>query len=148
MNRIVCAVLIALLAVSCTSDAETEAGRDATFIKYANGVIYDKKTGLEWYTGPDKETNWNGAKQWVERLQVAGGGWRMPTREELKTLYEKDVGTRNMTPLLETTGWWVWSGETKGSSSAWGFGFPHGREGWIYRDSAITGRGFAMRSRK
>ncbi len=75
MNRIVCAVLIALLTVSCTSDAETEVGRDGSFIKYANGVVYDKKTGLEWYTGPDKETNWNRAKQWAERLQVANGGW-------------------------------------------------------------------------
>ena len=148
MNRIVCAVLIALLAVSCTSDAETEVGRDGSFIKYANGVVYDNKTDLEWYAGPDKETNWNMAKQWAERLQVAGGGWRLPTIKELEALHEQDVGTRNMTPLLETTGWFVWSGESKGSAS-WFFPFPFGFSGGQRgtRDVSYNFRGFAVRSR-
>lgn len=47
----------------------------------------------------------------------------MPTTNELETLYQKGKGTRNMTPLLKTTGWWVWSGEEKDSSAAWSFTF-------------------------
>jgi len=36
-----------------TPDLNTKVvGRDGSFIKYANGVVYDKKTGLEWYAGP------------------------------------------------------------------------------------------------
>jgi hypothetical protein len=123
-------------------------GRDATFIKYSDGVVYDKKTGLEWYTGPGTATSWNRAKQWIKRLQVAGGGWRMPTREELETLYGKDVGTRNMTPLLKNTGWYVWSGEAKGSSSAWNFYFRYGYETWRARGASPGFRGFAVRSRR
>lgn len=65
------------------SDSKIET-RGGTFIAYANGVIYDKITGLEWYAGPDKSTNWNEAKRWVENLNVAGGNWRMPTRKETK----------------------------------------------------------------
>jgi len=53
-----------------------------------------------------------------------------------------------MTPLLETTGWWVWSGEAKGSKSAWGFSFSSGFEYWYPRGPSFASRGFAVRSRK
>jgi hypothetical protein len=112
------------------------------------GVVLDETAGLEWYAGPDRDTNWRQAKYWVENLKVAGGGWRMPTRYELQTLYQKDAGTRNMTPLLKTTGWWVWSGETGGSSSAWYFGFGLGNGHWNDRDDSHNTRGFAVRSRR
>jgi len=150
-------VLIALLIAPCMSVAGTidvkiigvhVVSRGDSFVKYANGVVYDKNTGLEWYAGPDRDTNWHEAKQWVKRLQVAGGGWRMPTRAELKSLYEKDVGTRNMTPFLETTAWWVWAGETKGSSLAWLFLFGYGLESWYDHGYSHDGRGFAVRSRR
>jgi hypothetical protein len=125
-----------------------EAGRDGTFIAYATGVVYDKNTGLEWYVGPDVKTSWYKAKSWVENLTVGGGGWRMPTRKELKTLYKNGAGKRNMTPLLKTDGWWVWSGETKGSSSSWNFNFGSGDEDWGARGYSDDRRGFAVRSRR
>jgi len=113
-------------------------------------IFSDKNTGLEWFAGPDRDTNWNEAKQWVENLTVDGGGWRMPMQKELKALYKKGVGTRNMIPLLKTTGWWIWSGETKDSSSAWGFDFRYGAEDCIDHDGFYTdiARGFAVRSRR
>ncbi|MBW1754066.1 MAG: DUF1566 domain-containing protein [Deltaproteobacteria bacterium] len=119
------------------------------FIAHNNGVVYDKETGLEWYVGPDRDTTWYKAESWVKNLTVDGGGWRMPTKKELKSLYNKGAGQRNMTPLLKTTGWWVWSGEIKGSSSAWGFYFSYGSEYLYSRDSYYYGeRGFAVRFRK
>jgi hypothetical protein len=121
---------------------------DGNFVKFESGVVYDKNANLEWYAGPDRKTNWYDAKKWVENLNVAGGGWRMPTRQELKTLYKKGAGESNMTPLLKTTGWYVWSGETKSSSSVWGFSFYGGTENWYTRDSSTNGRGFAVRSRR
>ena len=130
-------------------DSESKVtGRDGTLIAYATGVVYDKKTDLEWVAGPDRDTKWNKAKRWVENLNVAGGGWRMPTRVELKALYKKGAGSRNMTPLLKTTGWYVWSGETKGSSSAWAFFFFYGYEICYNRDTSYYDRGFAVRSRR
>ena len=134
---------------SSTGDAGARIiGRHGPFIAYANGVVYDKNTGLEWAAGPDRDTDWYDAKKWVESLRVAGGGWRMPARKELRTLYKRGAGPRNMTPLLKTTGLWVWSGETKGSSSAWFFGFSVGYEYWENRDASIGARGFAFRFRK
>jgi len=134
---------------SLSSSGEKEIASDGTLLAYASGVVYDKKTGLEWFAGPDRDTNWDEAKAWVESLNVAGGGWRMPTREELKTLYQKGAGTRNMTPLLKTTGWWVWSGETLASSAFWDFYFGTVRGTVLTREALYdTKRGFAVRSRR
>jgi len=125
--------------------------RDGVYVAYANGMVKDTKTGLEWKAGPDKDTDWNEARSWVQSLNLDGGGWRMPTTDELKTLYKKGAGNRNMVPLLKTTGWWVWSGETRGSSEAGYFTFHgSGRRDWNYRHygSAYNGgRAFAVRSR-
>ena len=124
-------------------------GKGVRFVDHNKGVVYDKETGLEWYAGPDIDTTWYKAESWAKNLTLDGGGWRMPTKKELKSLYKKGAGQRNMTPLLKTTGWWVWSGETTGSSSAWGFYFIHGSEFLYSRDSHYYGeRGFAVRSRR
>ncbi len=135
-----------------TDSVETSAGvvgRDGNYIKYDNGIVYDKNTGLEWYAGPDKNTDWNDAKKWVENLTVAGGGWHMPTEQELKILYQMGVGENNMTPLLKTTGRWVWHSESKGASMDWPFSFGWGGESWAFRNTSDPGaRGFAVRSRK
>ncbi len=130
------------------SPSPREIGRDRHYIAYANGIVHDKNTGLEWYAGPDKDTNWNEAKRWVASLNVDGGGWRMPTRNELKSFYQKGAGRRNMTALLETTGWDVWSGETRDSSSAWGFDFYYGSDSWSNRYLSADIRAFAVRSRR
>ena len=122
--------------------------KNGTFILFDTHLVLDTKTALEWIAGPDKATGWYEAKSWVTNLTVAGGGWRMPTRKELKTLYKKGAGQRNMTPLLKTTGWWVWSLETKDSLSAWGFSFSSGLEYWYPQGPSFISRGFAVRSRK
>jgi len=121
--------------------------RDGIYVGYANGIVKDTSTGLEWKAGPNRNTNWNEARSWVQSLNLDGGGWRMPTTDELKTLYKEGVGTRNMTLLLRTTGWWVWSGETKGSSSVRGFYFYHSGRYWKGRYESRGLRGFAVRSR-
>ena len=118
------------------------------YIGYPNGVVLDTKTGLEWVAGPDRDTNWNEAKRWVESLTVAGGGWRMPTMNELEELYLKGKGPSNMTPLLKTTGKIVWSGMTKGFSSAWRLDFSYADRYWSDRDRSFKFRAFAVRSRR
>jgi len=123
--------------------------RDGIYVAYANGIVRDTSTGLEWKTGPDKDTTWHEAKSWVHNLNLDGGGWKMPTTDELAGLYKKGAGERNMTPLLKTTGWWVWSGETKGSSHARYFNLYTLTSGryWETRDASHNKRAFAVRSR-
>ena len=128
-----------------------------------SAVFYDKNTGLEWLAGPDKPTNWYDAKKWVESLTaVAGGGWRMPTMKELRTLWQKGEKC-HIKPFLKTTGCWVWSTETKGSSLVWGYDYFWEPGGSILSgssssdsgpatlnqdDSTEYTRGFAVRSRR
>lgn len=100
--------------------------RDGQYVAYANGIVKDTSTGLEWKAGPDRDTNWNEARSWVQSL---GSDWRMPSIDELNGLYKKGMGSHNLTPLLKATSGkylWVWSGETKGSSDAWRFFFANG----------------------
>ncbi len=125
--------------------------RDDRFVAHRKGIVFDKKTGLEWIVGPDRAISWYEAKNWMDNLNIDGGGWRMPTLEELKTLYKKGAGMYNITPLLKTTGWWVWSADKSGSY-AYLFDFKGGEKSTMQydceKDSYNTFRGFAVRSRK
>ena len=127
---------------------------DKNFVLGNEGIVLDTNTGLEWYVGPDKKMDWNDAKSWVEGLNLDGGGWRMPTIQEIRSLYIKGEGDRNMTPLLKTTGWFVWSsekGETKDWSLvyAWCFNFYGGKKYKCNRNDVTNPtRVFAVRSRK
>jgi len=125
-----------------------EIARNDRFIAYDNGIVRDTLTGLEWIAGPDKDTTWDEARSWVQSLSVDDGGWRMPTREELRTLYIKGAGIRNMTPLLKTTGRWIWSAVKWGSSSARVFSFHHGFEHSHPLGDSGDGRGFVVCSRR
>jgi hypothetical protein len=129
------------------TDYGQEVERDGVYIAYANGIVKDTETGLEWVAGPDRDMNWDQALAWVESLNVAGGGWRLPTLKELEGLYKKGEGSRNMTPLLKFTGWWVWAGDawSGGSYHAMSYGFYSRSERMSYRTSA--NRVFAVRLR-
>ena len=121
--------------------------KEERFTKDSSGVITDSRTGLQWYVGPDKDTNWYDAKKWVESLTLAGGGWRMPSRSELRGLYQK--GTRRLTlaPIFKTTGWDVWSGEICGAPFAWLLTYtPLGGETCSSRSRDMNFRVFAVRS--
>ena len=108
-----------------------------------DGIIIDNKTDLQWRVGPDEPTSHYEAEDWVDNL---GGDWRMPTLSELQGLY--DAGIRSYDwGYFENSGWWVWSGEVRDSSSAWDFDFHPGYEHCATRDYSSRLRAFAVRSR-
>jgi len=129
------------------SPAKKISGRDGIYVVYSNGIVKNTNTGLEWKAGPDKNTSWEKARAWVRRLNLDGGRWRMPTKNEVKSLYKARTGTCNMTPLFKTTAWWVWSSETKNASYAWIFYFSGGYGYWLDRSTSDNLRAFAVRSR-
>ena len=96
------------------ADFKNEIGADfGSFVAYRKGKLLDRQTGLEWILGPDKNTTWNEAKSWVEKLNTDDERWRMPTIEELKILHQNLAGVRNMETVLNTSGLRVWSGENQ-----------------------------------
>jgi hypothetical protein len=122
---------------------------EGNYIKYSTGIVYDKKTNLEWYVGPDENTNWYEADKWVKGLDIGGGGWRLPTKSDLRSIYRPKTGKRNMPPLLKTTGWWVWSFSSDGINSQKAYYFRgHSKYEWQAKSSTLNMRTFAVRSRK
>ncbi len=107
-------------------------------------IIRDNVTGLEWQVGPDHNMTWDVAKAWVDSL---GGGWRMPTMEELKSLWDAGIKYSANWGPFRNTGYSVWSGEVYSSSlPAWSFNFTNGREYWgLSSYSGIFFRAFAVR---
>jgi len=137
-----------LLAVNRALPVRDAGKKDGAFILYATSVVKDTKTGLEWFTGPKRMMTWNEARTWVESLSADGGGWRMPTRKELKTLYKKGAGKYNITPLLNASGWRMWSGEKRFPLRAWAIYFVDGTEQLHDRSSPYGPRVLAVRSRR
>ncbi|OGQ87992.1 MAG: hypothetical protein A2512_10260 [Deltaproteobacteria bacterium RIFOXYD12_FULL_56_24] len=116
-----------------------------SFTASPDGVISDFRTGLEWLVGPDQDTNYQQAEEWFSNNSLAGGGWRMPTKSELKALYAKGAGERNMDPAFKTTGKWVWA-EPRDAMTAWTFNFEFGLEKWGFRNDGKYYRVFGVRS--
>lgn len=128
------------------------------FTVSSNGVITDSKTGLEWIAGPDRGTDYQQAEQWVAACRVAGGGWRMPTLQELHALYyQPGISDYNMDPIFKTTGWKVWADSRPSSvpAESWAKGQPwlfsfndETEEPWGYRYPSFDYlRVFGVRSR-
>jgi len=69
-----------------------------------DSVITDNVTELQWRVGPDTDTDWNAANQWIDDL---GGNWRMPQRYELLLLWDAGIDTEYWGPF-ENSGCYVW----------------------------------------
>lgn len=111
--------------------------------KSGSARVNNKTPRLEWIAGPDRDTTWDQARSWVQNLSVEGGGWRMPTIQELKTLYQE--GDTYL--LSNTTGRWVWSITTKGPFM-WLFSFRYGVDKWDSPGRSEHYRAFAVRPHK
>ncbi len=90
----------------------------------SNGIVRDKRNGMDWYAGPDRDFAWQEAEEWVGNLRVDGGGWRMPTLDELKGFIEEGVGNKNFRRMMKIeTGTFIWSGEKIGPDSTYAYGY-------------------------
>lgn len=124
------------------NEVSVQTTEDTRFTISSDGVITDSKTGLEWLVGPDSGPTWDQARAWVKDVQIDGGGWRIPSRSELEGICQIGVGTRNLDPIFETTGWFVWAG------SKFLFPLDAREEGFLERYNFGNGvRVFAVRYR-
>ena len=116
-------------------------------VYYPNGILKDTQTDLEWFNGPDKDMSWEEAQSWAGSLDVDGGGWRLPTVDELKTLYQKGAGEHNLTPYLKTVGrsGYVWSGERRNKPTSWCFGYTWAKKTAYGIKHSKEFRAFAVR---
>ena len=118
-------------------------------LRYRNnqdGTVTDLKHGLMWtlqdsYQEKKEWTNWEVAQLYVEeknKQKFAGhNDWRLPTRKELLTLYEKDKSipwfyywTTNevhMDPIFGYTSCCFWTSEEHKDQYAWHVNFLRGK---------------------
>jgi hypothetical protein len=118
------------------------------FVKYDNGIVYDKETRLEWYIGPDKNMNWFEARKWADELDVAGGLWRMPRIYELSRLAITGQDGEKRLPLVMGYYRWVWSGDYHESEHVPSCAMFFGQGGWTPNNAYTSAerRVFAVRS--
>lgn len=90
------------------------------FTRYSDGRIVDDKTKLTWFVGPDKDTTYRQAKEFVKDL---GYKWRLPMRKEIfEILITKTA--RRLPNAFCTTGYLLWTDEESNKGNAeWRFGF-------------------------
>ncbi len=125
------------------------AGDDARFT-VKDGIIDDSKDGLQWVPAPDSEMNHYEAEKYVRNLTLAGGGWRLPTRAELRSLYDPSKpGLAD--PKFNISGKLIWTSELDADPSfAWYVNFYGGGE-YVYTRYPLCNfyfYGLAVRSRR
>jgi tetratricopeptide (TPR) repeat protein len=115
-----------------TKKMEGTRSSDGHYIDNGDGTITDTRTGLIW-TKKDSRAdlgeclNWDDSNRYVRNLRTGGySDWRMPTVEELKTIYEKSKVSLpteeyfkqfpiSVDPIFISGEIWWWSSETTGS---------------------------------
>ncbi|MHB8137454.1 MAG: surface-adhesin E family protein [Smithellaceae bacterium] len=117
-----------------------ETGRDGRFIAYDNQTVLDTKTNLIWAAKDNgRDVNWYEAENYC--VNYRGGdytNWRMPTKNELAGLYDKNNPKHQacypkydiyLTNLIDLSCCCPWSSEAADSEAAY-FNFDHGRWHW------------------
>ena len=94
---------------------------DNRFVNNGDGTVTDTKTGLMWArTDNMGNISWHHAKLYCENIILSRyNNWRMPTIEELKTLFDDTLAGHETicgqnvksTPQIELSCGFVWSSE-------------------------------------
>ncbi|PIQ97226.1 MAG: hypothetical protein COV67_05340 [Nitrospinae bacterium CG11_big_fil_rev_8_21_14_0_20_56_8] len=119
---------------------------DPRYHDNGDGTVTDLQASLMWqkrdsYQEQKKWLNWDMAQEVIGTLngeKFAGrADWRLPTRDELATLYDENKSitwnyywTENivhMDPIFGHTSCCYWSSETHKEEYAWGFNFIRGK---------------------
>ena len=115
----------------------------------AHVATRDARTGLEWApVGSEAHDSQQDAEQAAAALDVLGGGWRLPSIDELAALVDR---TRH-NPAIDAEAFpfvqsdWYWSSTPAAwsSASAWYVYFSYGLVGDYHRN----GYGFALACRE
>jgi hypothetical protein len=131
------------------------AGGQQRFTVNGDGTVTDHQLGVMWGTRDNQgDIDWKGAERWVKFTfpyslpQEKREGWRLPTLDELQSLYLDDAGYEGyetdcghwvrIVPEIELSCGWVWTSEKK-AISARVFNF---QRGYHYTDRMVHNRGY------
>jgi len=85
----------------------------------SDGVIKDTRTGFEWAPVPLITVNYDRAASYAKSLELAGGGWRLPTVDELRDLYDSANDGCGLDWAFENRYPKAWSSDPKSPTKRW-----------------------------
>lgn len=89
------------------------------FTVTADGVIQDQRTGLEWAAAPLITVDYDGAAAYATSLTLAGGGWRLPTVDELTGLHASGQRGCGLDSAFKNPRPKAWSSDPKSPLKRW-----------------------------
>ncbi len=119
-----------------------ESVKPSRFTDNGDGTVTDKETNLTWVKQDDgKRRTWSEAKEYCEKLTLAGGGWRLPTVKELISIIDYDKHGPAIDPVFtgtQSSYYWSSTPDADDSSYAWSVYFSYGFVYWY----GVGGYGF------
>jgi len=112
------------------------------------GIITDSKTGYMWIVASGRDITWYIADKFAREMRKGGYvDWRLPTRAEIRTLYDYLLKTEyKIDPLFQYNSSISWTSESHDEKSVWGFSFDNGLEDWYKREQTNCDRILVVRS--
>ena len=119
--------------------AREAAAREAAAREAALAEAAFRAAGLVWQKQPaPNEMNWESAKSYCQGLALAGGGWRLPSKDELLALYATKASGTASFPGMNYGRYWSSSAVSGSSGNAWYVNFYYGAT--LYNDVGSNGR--------
>jgi len=108
------------------------AAMNARLQAVSSEVLFDSKWGLQWTRSDNgSDVTWAQAQSHCRGL---GGGWSLPTVEQLQSLYDAALPgircgsyTCKVSDHFRLSSYWFWSSESNGFSGAWFVDLDDGR---------------------
>ncbi len=128
------------------------ADADRYFQNENNSVLIDKKTDLMWASQDNgTDISWSEGKEYCANFRLEGyTDWRMPTQEELATLYHLEAAESSdyfIMLKIKITACCLWATEMKQDKVA-SFDFEYGYQDWRHPLSTVETRVLPVRSAK
>lgn len=120
----ICGLLVVLTTADLQASKLSERG---------DGTVLDQQSGLIWQQETSGRMPWLEAVRFCNQLDLAGArGWRLPFRDELKTLISDTGGSslldEKVFPEAQAEVYWSLSREEQQPDQVWGVSFVDGKD--------------------
>ncbi len=141
--------LVIALAVTLVLSQSSAAVESRFIIQGDNTVLIDTKTGLMWPVQDNAtDISWPAAKEYCAQLSLGGyQDWRMPTRDELATLYSLEAANSSdyyIQKQVKITACCQWAVDTNGPRVG-RYDFEYANKDWGYPMSTVDARVLPVR---